>query len=391
MVKSNQVNFQEITEGATAFFVPTQASDTTEPITEHKAGPMARTEPVFYNPAMKGTRDVAVLFERAVAEDNWKILDGLGASGAKGLRLYEEGKHDCQIVINDHSPKAFDLIQKNISQWDREDRITAVKRGLHGLLPEKKYDWVDIDPFGSPVDFLDGAVRAVRNRGILSITATDTAPLCGTYPTTCIRRYGARPLHTGCMHEIGIRILIGNAIKRAAVFDLAATPILSYFSGHCFRAYFRIKRGGKPADALVKQVGFVVKEKNGGYAEATWPNKGQIHGGPLWLGELSDTTLIKNMISMTNMIKEAEKETDASISKDTIKLLEILAEEIQLPAYNYTTDEIAKACKVHPPNTKQFVQLLKENGFQASILHYDTKSVKTDAKWKDISKIAKGF
>ncbi len=351
------------------------------PSTKHLNGPMARSEPVFYNPAMRDNRDVSVLFERVIAEDGWNILDGLAASGAKGLRLYEEGKHDCDIVINDHSPKAFDLIHKNTEHWDRGDRITPSRRGLHGLLPEKKYNWVDIDPFGSPVDFLDGSIRAVKSKGILSITATDTAPLCGTYPTTCIRRYGSRPLHSGTMHDTGLRILVGNTIRRAAVFDVAAIPILSYFSGHYFRSYFRMKRGAKPADALLKQFGFIIRTKDEGYKIESRPEKGEVHGGPLWLGSLNDTDLL------TDMISESEG-SNMAISPDTIKLLHDLKAEIHSPPYVYMTDEIASKCKVHPPNTKLFVEALKEKGFNASTVHYDTKGLRTDADWMTIKELA---
>ena len=91
------MSFEKITEGTTEFFVPA---------TDHVNGPMSRTGQVFYNPAMRGNRDVTVLFERAFAKPGWKILDGLAASGAKGLRLYGEGKHGCRILINDHNPKA---------------------------------------------------------------------------------------------------------------------------------------------------------------------------------------------------------------------------------------------------------------------------------------------
>ncbi len=366
-------NYNEIIEGATAMFVPS---------TKHLNGPMARSEPVFYNPAMRGNRDISVLFERVIAEDGWNILDGLAASGAKGLRLYEEGKHDCEIVINDHSPKAFELILKNTEHWDRGDRVIPSNHGLHGLLPEKKYNWVDIDPFGSPVDFLDGSIRAVKSRGILSITATDTAPLCGTYPTTCIRRYGSRPLHKGTMHDTGLRILVGNTIKRAAVFDVAAIPILSYFSGHYFRCYFRMKRGAKPADALLKQFGFIIWSKDGGYTTVPWPEKGAIHGGPLWLGSLNDQDLLGDMV------RESE-DPDMSISTDSINLLRDLKAEIPSPSYIYMTDEIASKCKVHPPNTKLFVKSLKDKGFQASTVHYDTKGIRTDADWATIRELAK--
>lgn len=37
------------------------------------------------------------------------------------------------------------------------------------------YDAVDLDPYGSPAHFLDSAVQAVSEGGLLMITATDMA------------------------------------------------------------------------------------------------------------------------------------------------------------------------------------------------------------------------
>lgn len=42
------------------------------------------------------------------------------------------------------------------------------------------YDAVDLDPYGSPVQFLDSAVQTVSEGGLLLVTATDMA---GRTPT----------------------------------------------------------------------------------------------------------------------------------------------------------------------------------------------------------------
>ena len=68
------------------------------------------------------------------------------------------------------------------------------------------FDYIDVDPFGSPNPFLDAAIKRIARDGILAVTATDTAPLCGTYTNACRRKYWAVPLRNELMHEIGIRI-----------------------------------------------------------------------------------------------------------------------------------------------------------------------------------------
>ena len=40
---------------------------------------------------------------------------------------------------------------------------------------------VDLDPYGSPAMFLDAAVQCVTDGGLLCVTATDLAVLCGNH------------------------------------------------------------------------------------------------------------------------------------------------------------------------------------------------------------------
>ena len=45
---------------------------------------------------------------------------------------------------------------------------------------EDRFDVVDLDPYGSPATFLDGAVQSICDGGLLLVTCTDMAVLCGT-------------------------------------------------------------------------------------------------------------------------------------------------------------------------------------------------------------------
>ena len=100
------------------------------------------------------------------------------------------------------------------------------------------FHYVDIDPFGSPVPYLESGILPVARRGILAITATDTSVLSGTYPNTCIRRYTSTPLLSAeFYHEVGIRILIKKAIEEGAKLDYALRPIFSYSYRHYFRPF----------------------------------------------------------------------------------------------------------------------------------------------------------
>jgi tRNA (guanine26-N2/guanine27-N2)-dimethyltransferase len=354
-------NLKSITEGKTRLMVPRTASS---------VGPGSKSA-VFFNPAMASNRDVSVLYARCRAKTGWRMLDALGGTGARGIRLAVEAPK-MRILINDRVPEACKVIRKNID-LNKLDGIETAQQDLFTLLPTGKWDWIDIDTYGSPVAFVDQAVRRLAGGGTLSVTATDTAPLCGTHAKTCKRRYMARPLNSGCRHETGLRILVGNIIRRAAVMDIALVPELAYFQGHFFRCYFMKKASARQADAQLGELGHL-ELKKGEYAVSKECPEGNLWVGPLWLGDLFDRKLVRRMLAAA----------DESTATETRKLLAILKEELTQPPYHYDTDELARSLKVEPPKTMAAVEMLKERGHKASLVHYSTKGFRTDAVIEEI-------
>lgn len=64
------------------------------------------------------------------------------------------------------------------------------------------FDLIDVDPYGSASPFLDAAVQAVSSGGLLAITSTDMAVLCGVHPGTCFAKYQGVPLHSDYSQEM---------------------------------------------------------------------------------------------------------------------------------------------------------------------------------------------
>jgi hypothetical protein len=69
------------------------------------------------------------------------------------------------------------------------------------LIVFQAYDAVDLDPYGTPSTLLDSAVQAVVEGGMLMVTATDMAVLCGNNADSCWSKYGSFPLHRPYCHE----------------------------------------------------------------------------------------------------------------------------------------------------------------------------------------------
>src|SRR3989344_2036986 len=145
---------------------------------------------VFYNPIMSLNRDISVLLLNSLDKKNMQIADPLAASGIRGIRFLKElNKNKIRkIYINDIDKNAVKSIKENL-------KLTG-------------FDYIDIDPFGTPNPFLDAACKRLAREGIMAVTATDTSALAGTYPQACIRKYWAVPKKDAIMHETGLRILI---------------------------------------------------------------------------------------------------------------------------------------------------------------------------------------
>jgi tRNA (guanine26-N2/guanine27-N2)-dimethyltransferase len=170
---------------------------TTELLVFHKKtstkGPSTKDDQPFYNPAMELNRDVSMLVYQWLIDSfdaPVHLLDGLAASGARGIRLACELSGDFDVSINDWNDESYHLIQQNI-QRNPDKKIVIYQKDLNVLLAERRFHSIDIDPFGSPVHFIDSAARSIYNKGIIACTATDTAALCGVFPKVCYRRYGA--------------------------------------------------------------------------------------------------------------------------------------------------------------------------------------------------------
>jgi tRNA G26 N,N-dimethylase Trm1 len=55
--------------------------------------------------------------------------------------------------------------------------------------PEDRFDVVDLDPYGSAAPFLDAAVQSTADGGLICITCTDMAVLCGKEETSVRLRW----------------------------------------------------------------------------------------------------------------------------------------------------------------------------------------------------------
>lgn len=337
---------------------------------------------VFYNPIMVSNRNLSILLLNQIVNTNMKIADPLAGSGIRSLRFLKELKKEKvdKIIVNDakeNFPKYF-KDQLTANKIKKTEKIILQNQDANlFLLNETGFDYIDIDPFGSPNPFLSASIARISRDGILAITATDTAALTGTYPKVTTRKYWATSLKNYLMHETGLRILIRKIQLIGIQFDKAFTPILSYHKDHYFRIYFHAEKGKEKCDSLIKQHQYFLhcqsclNYKTSMYNKETCNCKKDFQfAGPLWTGQLHDKSLITSM-EKNNPYPEEQK------------FLNQLAEESIIGrAGFYDLHEIARKLKKEPP--KMEIILKKINAVRT---HFSPTGIKTDAPLKDIMRL----
>jgi len=359
-----------IEEGATELFVYRNKAAS--------KGPSTRNQTPFYNPSMELNRDVSILVNQwflNTSITHVHILDGLAASGIRGIRLANELTGDFEVTINDWNDQSFALIQQNI-QKNSLHNTSVFQRDLHSLLSERRYHSIDIDPFGSPVNFFDAAVRSVYNKGIIACTATDTAALCGVFPAVCYRRYGAWPSHGPSMHEIGLRILLGCLCREAAKYDRGIEPLLCYTTDHYIRLYVQINNGKNDANASMQHYTSIpARDVPLSKEDTAWV-------GPLWLGKLQKKTVLQEIRTIA-----ATKELN---TKNALwKLLFLLEDEADAPPFFYTINDMSSLLKVSPPAMDHIFGRLRSSGFVVTRTHCTPTGFKTNAPLNVITEVFK--
>ncbi len=356
--------------------------------------------PVFYNPIMELNRDIAILALQAYQKKlgrKIRVCEPLTGCGVRGIRLAAEVDGIKKIVVNDISREAAKLARFNVEQNNMTKHISVVNEDANLLLnryaaPHKRFDYIDVDPFGSPVLYIDSAVRALRDGGLLVLTATDMAPLCGVYPKACVRKYGGRPLRTEYCHELAVRLLAGSLATIAARHEMRIKVLFSHSTNHYIRLYASVHYGAKQADISIQKMGYILhcfacfhRETSEGifsHLKQECPEcDAQLKtAGSLWLGELFD----EDFCSL--MEKDVERR-HLKQEKRIVKLLSLAKNEAKAPITYFVVDKFCDKLNLPSPSTIKVMEELRNMGFQAVLTHFNSKGIRTDASANVVKEI----
>ena len=338
---------------------------------------------VFYNPNMKFCRSFFSLAVGSINED-LHILDAFSATGIRGIRYKKENKNVTSINFLDYSKNAIQLIKKNTKKNKIKAKIHCEEFGRY-LLNQKKpqFNFIEIDPFGTPVPYLHDAMRSLSRQktSYLSVTATDTAVLCGSSKKACIRNYHSNSLNNEFTHENGLRILIKRIIESASEFNLAVTPLVSLSDRHYLKTLVKLEKNAKKSDLNIEQFGYINfcfkchHRSAGEFVSICSCGEKFVHGGPQWLGELHD-------LGFLNTMKTLNKMKNYSDHEEIEKALNLMIGEIGMPPFFYNIHILSQllGLKAVP---KTDVILKKVDGVKT---HFNKLGFKTKKPFEDVIK-----
>ena len=403
-----------VLEGRTEHRLPPAKEGRTEKQLErHGKGPADRAHrSAFHNPAMADCRTRSVLLMDYMLDDEWfnkpKIhtIDALCATGSRINRwlteLPKEKAERLLITGADLDEEALEYAQQNCPgvEFRNEDS--------RQVLLSSGWQWVDIDPFGSPVPFLDSAMQSSARRAVMEITATDTAALTGSSARACLRRYGAKIRTDQMAHDSALRLLMATVARTAATHDRCIIPLLSSWDSHHIRVSVKVHRSIQAANALEEQLGWRVamptSEELQASCEAGLHPQGSEGSqpfcllpyshpvrrndrrisGPLWTGPLFDQDVLESMTV------ERATELCGEDAEVAVRHWVGEAELARVPTL-IITDMLPKFCEVTgPPKMADLVAGLKDAGYKAAVARWGAPAIRTDAPWPVVLEVTEG-
>ena len=359
---------------------------------------------------MADCRTRSVLLMNHMLDTEWlnkpqiHTLDALCATGSRINRwlteLPPEKSEKLILVGADLDEEALEYARENCPgvEFRNEDS--------RQVLLSSGWQWIDIDPFGSPVPFLDSAMQSSARRAVMEITATDTAALTGSSASACLRRYGARIRTDQMAHDSALRLLMATVARTAAQHDRCIIPLLSSWDSHHIRISVKVHRSIQTANLLEESIGWRVASPTQEELQAATiaglhpqgdtgeqpfcllPFSHPVRrddkriSGPLWTGPLFDSE------ALASMTVEKAIELCGEDAEPAVRHWVAEAELAEIQSL-IMTDMLPKYCDVGgPPRIAKLVAGLQEVGFKAAIARWRDPAIRTDAPWPIVLKTA---
>jgi tRNA (guanine26-N2/guanine27-N2)-dimethyltransferase len=351
-------------EGGTELLLPPSAGD---------RGPAPKA-PVFYNAAMAADRDLSVAVADALAQEGRQLRawEMLAATGVRGLRVLNESTLFGSLLLTERNPDAFSVLETNARTLAGKGAQT-LRFDAHELAPGAPFDWVDLDPYGSPQPFESSLFGAMSQGSILAVTATDMRVLASVDRATCERRYGARGVPGRLGPEGGLRILLAWLDRSAGERSLAIRPLLGYVRDHHVRAYVRLDAR---TDGAARPIAVL---RGSEFPGPRLPGEGPY--GPFWLGSLFEEALVRKLVVPPTAAHAAE----------VAALIGRFQGEATIDApFFYESNELARSLGLgEPPPVDLVLTAIRDAGWPAARTHVRTGAFRTTAPRSEVERAAR--
>ncbi|ESN93195.1 hypothetical protein HELRODRAFT_157901 [Helobdella robusta] len=383
---------------------------------------------VFYNPVQEFNRDLSIVVISAYRQylldstnsettsrlkhpmkPGFKILEALAATGLRSIRFALEIPDVKIIIANDFDVSAVNYISKNaelnkVSHIVTPNCADATMYMYENRKFDDRFHVVDLDPYGSPTQFLDGAVQCVADGGILLVTCTDMAVLCGNAPETCHSKYGSLSIRSRFCHEMALRILLRSIESHANKYSRYIVPLLSISVDFYCRVFVQLFTSQSKVKESATKLSYIFyctgcgsfhlqklcdktqagrNINNFKYIAPASPPVGEqcnnckgkhVFAGPIWSDPIHNNHFIQQLISLTEKRKSEFKTSDRVIG-----MLSVISEELHdVPLY-YDIDHLCTVLHCTSIGFLPIRSALLNSGFSVSLSHAEKNSLKTNA------------
>ncbi|KAI1744046.1 S-adenosyl-L-methionine-dependent methyltransferase [Xylaria scruposa] len=433
-------------------------------MTEENTEALGKDEPepaAVANPSLPETAEESGSKPQNTAQHNgpqahhFTILDALSATGLRALRYAQELPFVTSVTANDLTPSAVEAIRRNAEHNGVEAKVFATQgdarahmysmladevtrdhdKGKHAKRNKykgKRYNVIDLDPYGTAAPFLDAAVNAVRDDGgLLCVTCTDSGVWASNgYPEKAFSLYGGIPLKGSYSHEVGLRLVLHALATSAARYGLAIEPLLSLSIDYYLRIFVKIRKspaqvkflagktmvvyscdhgcGAWETQLLARNKKTTNKSGKGTYykhgfalAPASGPNcqhcDSRMHlAGPMYAGPLHSPVFIQKIL---DELPNASDDIYGTKSRIEGMLYTALEESLPPPEdvspenkedefaalepypFYFHPTNLAGALHCVCPDEDSFRGALRHLGYEVTRSHCKAGSIKTNAPW----------
>uniref|UniRef100_A0A1B6IPS7 tRNA (guanine(26)-N(2))-dimethyltransferase n=1 Tax=Homalodisca liturata TaxID=320908 RepID=A0A1B6IPS7_9HEMI len=344
-------------------------------------------------------------------ENGITILEALSATGLRSIRYAREIPGVKEVIANDLSEDAVEAIKKNLEHNGVQDLVTTSRSDASMLMYQRQanqewYDAIDLDPYGCPSRFLDSAVQAVRDGGLLLVTCTDMAVLAGNSPETCYVKYGAISIRSPACHEMALRIALQCIESHANRYGRYIVPLVSFSADFYIRLIVQVYTSPVTCKRTTSKLSMVYQcagchthtlQPLGLASQSGTSTQPKFHlghgppvntncfhcnykhhmGGPIWSAPMYNAKFLESMLKVVENGR-------FTTSKRMQGMLEVIREELpEVPLY-YTISGLCTKLHCQAIPLIDIRSAILNTGYRVSSSHAAPTAIKTNAPSKII-------